>query len=168
MENIYFHDWVEVLEEAELPVKVRSSWRITIGWYLGYCRRSRAGVNFDSAREFIAWAEKEKRAEPWQLEGWKEAIRWFFREAKRGKAEFEARSSGAVVGSDAAGRTIAGSVESGVSLRKSKSLPMPEWKSRFLTVIRRRHYSFRTEQSYLVWIEQYARQMERTDLESLG
>ena len=42
------------------------------------------------------------------------------------------------------------------------------WKEAFLTVIRRRHYSYRTEQSYLVWIERFARQARSGKLEELG
>ncbi|HZL43344.1 MAG TPA: hypothetical protein VFD66_08685, partial [Verrucomicrobiae bacterium] len=39
-------------------------------------------VNVQSARDFITWAQREKEAQDWQVEGWKEAIRWFFWAAK--------------------------------------------------------------------------------------
>ena len=35
-------------------------------------------------------------------------------------------------------------------------------------MIRRRHYSYRTEQSYLVWIEHFARQASTANLQELG
>ncbi|MBC8095399.1 MAG: phage integrase N-terminal SAM-like domain-containing protein [Akkermansiaceae bacterium] len=44
----------------------------------------------------------------------------------------------------------------------------PDWKERFLTVVRRRHYSYRTEQSYGVWIERFAREAKTARLEELG
>lgn len=44
----------------------------------------------------------------------------------------------------------------------------PGWKRSFLTVIRRRHYSYRTEQSYLVWLEQFARFCRTDELEKRG
>jgi len=41
---------------------------------LSFCRRGRASVTVQSARDFIAWAQAEKQAQPWQIEEWKEAI----------------------------------------------------------------------------------------------
>ena len=175
MEDIHFDNWAEVLDSAQLPIKRRNSWRIVLRWYLGFCRRSRAGVNFDSAREFIAWAIKDKTPEAWQVEDWKAAIRWFFREAKMHggqsrKAPGRTQETGnAVAVRVGSGKPGIGTSNPGTScVQGGASTAMPEWKRRFLTVIRRRHYSFRTEQSYLVWIEQYARRVGRQDLESLG
>lgn len=42
------------------------------------------------------------------------------------------------------------------------------WKAAFLTTVRRRHYSYRTEQSYRVWLERFARFLGSDDLESRG
>jgi site-specific recombinase XerD len=44
----------------------------------------------------------------------------------------------------------------------------PGWKTAFLTVVRRRHYSYRTEQSYLVWLERFARFCKSDDLRQRG
>lgn len=44
----------------------------------------------------------------------------------------------------------------------------PAWKNSFLTVVRRRHYSYRTEQSYLVWLERFARHVKSDALEERG
>jgi hypothetical protein len=81
MKEIRFADWAEVLTRSSLPDKHKRSWEITLRWYLSFCRRGRAEVSVQSARDFIAWAEAEKSPQPWQVEGWKEAINWFFREA---------------------------------------------------------------------------------------
>ena len=80
-----------------------------------------------SARDFIAWATEQKRPQPWQLEDWKEAIRWLFLAAKEQSAMEIAP-------------------EGGVWLPES-SQRWPEWKVEFLTVPRRRKYSYRAEQS---------------------
>jgi hypothetical protein len=40
------------------------------------------GVNHQSARDFIAWAQEAENPEPWQLDIWHKALRWFFRTAK--------------------------------------------------------------------------------------
>lgn len=82
MKEIQFRQWPEVLAQANLPGRQKASWAITLRWYLNFCRRGRAGVTVQSAREFIEWAQQEKHPEPWQLESWKEALNWFFREGR--------------------------------------------------------------------------------------
>jgi hypothetical protein len=123
MKEIDFPDWPERLAQAALPDRQKQSFAITLRWYLSFCRRSRGGVNVQSARDFIAWAQQTKRPEPWKLENWREAIRWFFREAQA----------------------------TGAAREHAVSAPHPEarpdaghapWKTAFLTTLRRRHYSF--------------------------
>ena len=77
-----FPNWEEVLKRSQLAGSLRRSFAITIRWYLSFCRRSQAGVNVQSARDFIEWAQKQKAPEEWKLESWKQAIRWFFRTSK--------------------------------------------------------------------------------------
>src|SRR6266487_6972098 len=151
MKEIHFPNWDAVLERAKLPDRLKRTFQITIRWYLSFCRRSRAGVNHESARGFIGWAQQEKRPEAWQVEQWKEAIRWFYRAAKSAQA---------------------------VELGPGQAIPQvlvspgaigtPAWKSAFLKVVRRRHYSYRTEQSYLVWLERFARHLKSDALEERG
>lgn len=83
MRDLHFGDWAEVLAATNLPERNKRSWAITLRWYLSFCRRSRVGVNVQSARDFIAWAQTEKQPQPWQIEEWKAALNWFFREAKK-------------------------------------------------------------------------------------
>lgn len=68
---------------------------------------------------------------------------------------------------DTKGTAQAAGLEAADSNRVSMTR-MPEWKKAFLTVIRRRHYSYRTEQSYLVWIDRFARGMAGRKIEELG
>jgi len=74
MKEIHFPNWDAVLARTDLPERLRNTYQITIRWYLSFCRRSRAGVNHESARGFIEWAQQEKKPEAWQVEQWKEAI----------------------------------------------------------------------------------------------
>jgi integron integrase len=152
MKVIQFPEWAEILEGQELPNRLKQSFEITIRWFLNFCVRGRAQVTVQSARDFIEWAASERTPQPWQLEQWKEALRWFFREAK-----IHAKSKAAMP----------------LAQEKSVWLPTdqknwPAWKVAFLTVVRRRHYSFSTEQSYLVWIERFARHVKIEALETLG
>jgi hypothetical protein len=82
MKVIDFPNWPEVLAQSELPPRVKHAFEITLRWYLSFCRRGRAEVTVESARDFIAWATEQKQPQPWQVEQWKEGIRWFFRTAK--------------------------------------------------------------------------------------
>ena len=70
MRRIEFPDWADVLGQAELSARAKHSFEITIRWYLSFCRRARAEVTVQSARDFIAWAVEEKRPQPWQIEEW--------------------------------------------------------------------------------------------------
>jgi integron integrase len=150
MPPLHFPGWPEALAQEELPDRLRRSFEITIRWYLGFCRRGRAEVTAQSARDFIDWAAQQKRPQDWQLEQWKGALRWLFRTAK-------AEAGSAAVAPKSA------DAEGEVWLPASKE-SWPEWKVAFLTVLRRRKYSYRTEQSYGFWIQRFAEHWGTQDL----
>ena len=79
---IHFPRWAEVLEASGFSEKERDGFKVTIRWYLSWCRQRSQGCTVDSARSFIDWAAREKQASEWMLERWREAIRWFFVTAK--------------------------------------------------------------------------------------
>ncbi|MBI2948015.1 MAG: phage integrase N-terminal SAM-like domain-containing protein [Verrucomicrobia bacterium] len=150
MKEVNFPNWKQVLSQARLSNRERKSYEITLRWYLSFCRRSRAGVTVQSARDFVRWATEQKKPQPWQLDQWKEALNWFFREAARTPTESQ-------------------EVESPEPVWLPETPERrPAWKVAFLTTVRRRHYSYRTEQSYLVWIERFARHVKKDELQSLG
>ena len=165
MKSIHFPDWAERLAAAPLADRQKQSFAITPRWYLSFCRRSRGEVTHQSARDFIAWAQQSKRPEPWKLESWREAIRWFFRTATAaGSVEAPEAARCAAVPRAAPSVPAAPprvpsspAAASGAPTGSSGRAGMPAWKADFLTVVRRRHYSYRTEQSYLVWLERFAR-----------
>jgi integron integrase len=156
MQPINFPEWGDALAAAALPNRVKHSFEITIRWYLSFCRRGRAEVTVESARDFIGWATEQKQPQNWQLEDWKEAIRWLFRTAK------EIRGAGAHAAADAPEKA------STQAWLPKQSAEWPDWKVAFLTTVRRRKYSYRTEQSYLVWIERFAAQLGSQDLRAHG
>jgi len=157
MKTFDFSLWPERLAQAALPERSKNSFAITIRWYLSFCRRGRASVTVQSARDFIAWAESEKKPQPWQIEEWKEAIRWFFREAKAEKEPSTLNSDKSRAG-----------IQHSTSNIQCNAEAIPAWKTAFLTVVRRRHYSYRTEQSYMVWLQRFARFCKSDDLQQRG
>jgi integron integrase len=102
------------------------------------------------------------------VEEWKEAIRWFFRQAPASSDPKDRRPT-------SRRRRGRGSVQAGAGRRTtvpdlafSPDSTLPGWKTAFLTVVRRRNYSYRTEQSYLVWIEHFARFLGTQELAARG
>ena len=90
MKIIQFPRWAEVLGASDLPQQTRESYKVTLRWYLGWCHRNSVGCSVQSARDFIDWAQEEKKANDWVVERWREPIRWFFEMARAqalGKAE---------------------------------------------------------------------------------
>ena len=149
MREIHFAQWESVLGQFDLPERRKQSWIITIRWYLSFCRRGRSPVTAQSARDFVAWAQKEKSRPEWQVEEWKNALRWFFESAPRSSP--------------------ANPTPPGTPSATAPSTPMAgDWKTPFLTVVRRRRYSYRTEQSYGFWIGRFARHVKTSKLENLG
>ena len=177
MKEFDFSHWPERLAQAPLPDRNKHSFAISIRWYLSFCRRGRGEVNHQSARDFIVWAEAEKKPQPWQIEEWKEAIRWFFREAKAAAGSpIEDRTSSsdksrAVIKQPTPGNDDSAAPRPGplpIAPQCGEGGRIPAWKTAFLTVVRRRHYSYRTEQSYLVWLERFARFCRSDDLQLRG
>jgi len=66
--EIEFPDWAAWLQRAGLPDRQRQSGANTLRWYLSFCRRGRGGVNYQTARDFLTWAQQTKNPEPGQLE----------------------------------------------------------------------------------------------------
>jgi integron integrase len=173
MKDIQFEGWEHVLNQSNLRPQTKRSWRIVLKWYLGFCRRGRAGVNIQSARDFIEWAQRTKEAQAWQIEGWKNAVRWFFKETARRAAPPGVAAACAPQKAIAAAPQLkrvkpAPAVQAGKPAPGVTHSTHSGWKAAFLTVIRRRHYSYRTEQSYLGWFERFARQSGTGKLEALG
>lgn len=82
MKTIHFPRWAEVLGASDLPQQTSESFKVTLRWYLGWCQRNSVGCSKQSARDFIDWAQRTKKANDWMVERWREAIRWFFKTAK--------------------------------------------------------------------------------------
>ena len=174
MKEIQFRQWPEALAQTSLPERQKASWAITLRWYLNFCRRGRAAVTVQSARDFIEWAQQEKRPQPWQLESWKEAIRWFFLEARKREAQGESAggkssrisASPPVLGREAEAPSSEPSIPN--MGQRTSGGGIAAWKAAYLTVLRRGHYAYRTEGSYLVWLERFARYCGSDDLQSRG
>lgn len=148
--NLWFPDWPRELQESEFSEVTKESYAVTLRWYMSFCKRSRAGINKQSANDFIEMVRREKPVSETTLELYREAIRWFFRNAKRQPRDASEKSA----------------ANSPPAAERSATEEEPiSWKDRMRRVIRVRHYSYRTEETYLYWVGDYARFLHS---ESLG
>jgi len=149
-----------------MEASLRASYVITLRWYLSFCARRHVPASFDSARAFMSMAIAAKpNLDEWIYERWREAIRWFFRNGEqvdhRDEPELEPddyMTLPAVV------ETVDEPQVKCMRLKRAE----PAWRMQFLTVLRRRQMSYRTETTYSGWIQQFERFVGRNDLESLG
>jgi len=125
--TVIFAHWREVLNHSGLADRVRSGYALAIGGYLDYCRRNGLSVTFESARACLADAERRQLARNPSL--WREALRWFFKEARRTSA-LQPQGVPSLGHADT-GRTA--------------------WERRLIERLRLNHYSWRTEQTYREW-----------------
>lgn len=147
MRILHFPRWAEILEQtAELSEAERKGYRVTLRWYLGWCRKRSKGCSIESARSFVEWAREEKSASNWMVERWREAIRWFFRSGEMktvrdGDEELEFYSV------DRARKDTDG----------ERLEPTSEAEEKILRVMRRRGLALSTERTYLGWFRDFLR-----------
>ena len=146
---VSFENWSEALEASDLPDEEKRSFRITIKWYLGYCRRARCRASKWSANAFAETVKRERSPSQWQLRQWNNALRWFFRNAR----EEELTEGDLEV--DRAGESL-------------DALPEEPWGETFIAELRRRHYSYATEVSYLNWVRDFDGHYPGKDILELG
>ena len=77
--TVRFPDWDHVLETEITDSQRREAWRITIRWYLGWCRRRRCLATTETVVAFLSEVAEAKQPPESRLEAWREALRWFFR-----------------------------------------------------------------------------------------
>jgi integron integrase len=157
-----FPDWPEVLAHAALSPTHREGYAITLRWYLSFCRRGRVPVDHASARQFIVWAVEQKHPEPWKLERWKDAIRWFFRTGYARRLP-----------EPPANPEPPASPESPSAVGARESSPAApvawsEWIEATRRLMRIRHLSYRTEQSYLDWVGRFVRRYRDRPSKEVG
>ncbi len=125
--TVIFAHWREVLNRCPLSDAARSGYSLAIGGYLDYCRRNALSVTFESARAYLADAERRQLARNPAL--WREALRWFFKEGRRSSAL----------------------LPQGVPSLGQADTGRTHWERRLIERLRLNHYSWRTEQTYREW-----------------
>lgn len=181
MATVNFPNWSSVLlADTSLSEQDRISFKITIRWFLSFCKKQGAGVDCDQAKAFVAEATEQKSPNDWVLQRWKDAINWFFRSARKqvkGVSDSrECQAESEPCGSDSGQSGVTGSCEQMISKgpRGPQSQPAslavsePGWKLQCVRGVRIRNFSHSTEKSYLHWLRRFATYWQTQDLEALG
>lgn len=151
-QGVWFPQWAEVLARFQSSVSKRRAYQRAIGEYLRFCKQSRQRATLESARQFMQQVEAKRRLGVSELAIWKEGLNWFFREAGPLRSP--------VV--EPAGGGSHGGLQMKVPPLAATDLGGPEWERRLIQELRTRHYQWRTEQTYRMWAERFARWLEDT------
>jgi integron integrase len=159
---IWFPGWAEALQRERLPGLIRQQYRLALIQYLKFCKESRQRVTVDSARQFMAEVVAHRRLGVSQLENWKEAIRWFFREAGQQAEDVAARVSRADSRpAETARDTRAATTMHNIPSYGAADLGKCDWERKLIRELRGRHYLWRTEQAYRGWARRFAEWLEK-------
>src|SRR6266700_4076406 len=77
-----FPAWEQCLGQARLSAELQGSYRRGIDAYSDFCRRHRLEASVETARRFMAERAGLESLAAATVEVWKEALNWFFREAR--------------------------------------------------------------------------------------
>ena len=157
---LHFPRWVEVLESSSMLPKVKKNYKVTLFWYLGWCREQATGCSVDSARAFVEWAREEKGANDWQVNQWKKAIQWFFVQGQQ-----QALSAVGLSDADRSKNNL--SLKLAIASKQKRSytenreerlLAISTEEELILDSMRRRGMALNTERCYIRWYRDFLRQ----------
>ena len=134
--RVSFPDWETVIDASIDDRKQREGMKITIRWYLGWCKANGYVANFESATGFLEVIHKQKQPSEWIFEIWKSNLRWFFQSARR---------------QDSVRNTLETTTVSN------------DWERGLLSLLRQYGKSYRTEQTYLWWSRKFMRFAGKSD-----
>jgi len=129
---VTFANWLETLHQTNLPKAAQAGYEMAIRGYLDYCRHNHVSATAESARAFMADAQRRGLARNPEL--WKQGLNWFFIEGRK------------ISSQHLPGTPSIGQADTGKS----------DWERRMIARLRLGHYSWRTEQTYREWARRFA------------
>lgn len=148
-----------MLAQALLGPALKAAYTREILSFLKHCKETHSAATVATARRYLAWREKQGRGPS------REALRWFYREGRKGSRSPEHGGPG----------TDGGHESADSPKLKAESVPAPEfrrpmepppaasdlgatpWERDLIKVIRERGFLWRTEQTYREWAVRFAR-----------
>ena len=144
--GVWFPQWAEVLARARLKDIERRTYRLAIGQFLLFCRRSRQRATVEAARAFMAEVTSKRPLGISQTAAWKAGLNWFFCQAKLVKSQNMA-------GPPALPKPVVRSKEPPLA---ATDVGGPEWEQALIRRLREGNYQWRTEQAYRMWAGRFA------------
>jgi integron integrase len=139
--------WLNALSsDPSVGIVRREAYRRTVEEFLAYCRAHEGPPSAMRAREYVELVRLEQVPGEGEVQEWKDALNWFFRQKK-------AWGCSSVEGVPSLGR---------------KDLGRAAWERRLIERIRTLHLAWRTEETYRGWSWRLARFLQPRPMESLG
>ena len=172
---VRFPDWDNVLETEITDSQRQEAWRITIRWYLGWCRRRQCLATTETVLAFLSEVAEAKNPSEGRLEAWREALRWFFRRGWQ-------REAGGQQGLRDGGREPFGRLRTGGG-RTREGTEQVDWETlrrealseiadplerKVARRMREENMMLRTERTYRGWTRRFVRYLGEKKPESAG
>ena len=126
--RIWFPEWDVVLDASVPDRSLRDRMKVTIRWYLAWCKNHKFTVCVESARGFLDEVRKEKEPSAEVFDTWKSNLRWFFMSAKK---------------------------QEQIAVTLKQTIFRADWEKGFVGLIRQTGKSYRTEEVYLSWCRKF-------------
>lgn len=143
---VSFPNWKEVLASADVSPPLQAAYTREILAFLKHCKASHAPATNELARQYLAWRETQSTGPA------REALRWFYREGRRGAV---------AVGGAAAPAAPAWERPRAVRPMQpppaASDLGAESWERDLIKAARVKGFLWRTEQTYREWAARFAR-----------
>lgn len=80
--SFFLPDWQDRIEASDLDKAEKYSFKITIRWYLSYCKSQQLRATYATAKAFLDQVREDKKPKEEMYQNWRMALKWFFLEAK--------------------------------------------------------------------------------------
>lgn len=152
-EVVSFPTWRKVLAEQALPEKVRRDFQRDIVGLLTACKAARRPVSTG----FIRWYLGRRGLTEVERQYEREALKWFFQEAKRIGGVTHRHGAFVPPAADVAALEAQPRRNAGVPPpQAANDLGHTEWERALVAAMRQRGFLWRTEQTYRGWARQFA------------
>ena len=160
-ERIIFMDWAVVLGQVGLDADKQEAWKITIRWFLSWCKQGGHVVSLSSARDFYRVQVSAKSPSEAVRLQWSDALRWFTENGCDEAREGDTRQPG--YREPALAHPYA-DIDMGAPQLDSFTDPLVQ---EFVRVARSGHLVLKTERCYLGWLRRFVRWYSPKDARKL-
>jgi integron integrase len=161
---VWFPTWPDELHKLRLPPIRQQQYRLGLIRYLRFCKETRQRATVESARAFMETVHAQRMLSLSMLATWKEALNWFFTEARKQPVGTSRRLVRNHDNMRATRRVAPTNTMTDVPSRGAADMGKTAWERRLIEVLRTRHYQWRTELAYRQWASRFAAALQRRGL----